>query len=195
MIPSNPYRTNTRPRTVLTQNSTKPQIGNKKNTLDKPIVLKKDVKRSHIHRYNLRVKGKASKSEEEEFMNIQNCLQKFFDIAIQVDSSSITPPYFELDRFDKAVPDISSKFLISALDSIDVIKRYSSRLSQRNDKGNIYCSVILAQNISFFEFMDKAIPSLKNLVFFPRSVIMNKPQRLVGYYIQPDNKMKKEYQQ
>jgi len=36
-------------------------------------------------------------------------------------------------------------------------------LSPRNDKGNMYCRLILAQNISFHDFMDKASSSLMNL--------------------------------
>jgi hypothetical protein len=52
--------------------------------------------------------------------------------------------------------------MILTLDSIDVIKRYFARLSQYNDKGHVYCSVILAQNIAFFDFMDKARASSMN---------------------------------
>jgi len=154
-VPINPYRILRQQRMGPTQNASESYTGNKIATLDKPILLKKDVRRSHIHRYDLQIKVKASKSEEEEFNNIQNSLQKKIDIAIQADSSSIIPPNFELERSDKSVPDISSKFLISSLDSIDVIKRYFSRLSQRNDKGNIYCSVILAHNIPFLNSWTK----------------------------------------
>jgi hypothetical protein len=88
---------------------------------------------------------------------------KFFDIAIQADSSSTIPPYYELDRADKIVPDIKNVYSIFSLDPMETIKRYFLRLSPRNDKGNMYCSLILAQNISFHDFMDKARSSLMNL--------------------------------
>jgi hypothetical protein len=48
----------------------------------------------YIHRYDLSIKAKACTTEEEDFKNILNCLQKFFNIAIQADRSSIPPPYF-----------------------------------------------------------------------------------------------------
>jgi len=54
-------------------------------------------------------------------------------------------------------------FLTSMLPSLSPLKWYFSWLSQRNDKGNIYCSIISAQNISSFDFMDKAPSSLMNL--------------------------------
>ena len=146
-IPTNPYVT--RP--------------DNDKTLDKAITLKRGATRLHIHRYDLRIKVKACQTEEEEFKCVQQCLQTFFDIVLQADNSSTIPPYFELDGTDRTVPDINSAYLISALDSLESIKRYFSRLSQRNDKGNLYCSLILAQNVSFTDFMDKARSSLMNL--------------------------------
>ncbi len=81
------------------------------------------------------------------------------------------PAFFELDRNDKSVPDINLKHQVSNLDSASLLKLYFSRLSNRNDKGNVYCSVILAQNISFHNFMDKARLSLANLEYglFPKA--------------------------
>jgi len=132
-------------------------------TLDKAIALKRGDTRLHIHQYDLRIKVKACQTEEGEFRCVQQCLQKFFDIVPQTDNSSTIPPYFELNRADRTVPDINSAYLILALDSLESIKRYFSRLSQRNDKGNLYYSLILAQNVSFTEFMGKARSSLMNL--------------------------------
>jgi hypothetical protein len=62
--------------------------------LDKPIVLKRGLTRGHIHCYDLCIKVKTSQSEDEEFKILQQCLQKFFDIALQADPSSVIPPYF-----------------------------------------------------------------------------------------------------
>jgi len=46
-----------------------------------------------------------------------------------------------------------------------------SRLSNHNDQGNVYCSVILAQNITFYRFLDKARQALMNLEYglFPKA--------------------------
>jgi len=59
---------------------------------DKPIVLKRGLTRAHIHRYNLCIKVKTSQLEDKEFKILQQCLQKFFDIALQADPSSVIPP-------------------------------------------------------------------------------------------------------
>lgn len=129
------------------------------------MILKKGVTRTHIHRYDLRLKVKQFKIEDEEFRALQQALQKFLDISLQVDPSSTIPPFFELDRNDKSVPDINSKHQVPELDSLALLKRYFSRLSNRSNKGNIHCGLILPQNISFQEFMDKARLYLANLEY------------------------------
>ena len=137
--------------------------GNNSRQLDKKTTLKKGVTRSHIPRYNFRLKVKQSKTEDEEFRTLQQALQKFLDISLQADPSTTIPPFFDLDRNDKSVPDINSKHQVSDLDSPALLKQYFARLSNHNDKGNVNCSIILAQNISFHEFMDKARLSLANM--------------------------------
>ncbi len=118
--------------------------------------------RPHIHRYTLRIKIISSKSEEEEQILVQKTLQKFFDIVLQGDSKSIIPPYFELDRADNSVPDLTSSFNVSALDFYYSLKRYFSRLSPRSADGFVWSSIILAQSVSFNSFMEKTRHSLEN---------------------------------
>ncbi len=134
-------------------------------SIDKQIILKKGMLRPHIHRYTLQIKIISSKSEEDEQVLVQKTLKKFFDIVLQGDSKSIIPPFFELDRSDKSVPDLSSSFHVDALDSYYSLKRYFSRLSPRSEDGHVWCSVILAQSISFAAFMEKTRHSLENQAF------------------------------
>jgi hypothetical protein len=91
--------------------------------------------RPHTHRYTLRIKIISSKSEEDEHKLIQKTLQKFFDIVLQGDPKTLIPPYFELDRSDNSVPDLSPSFNVEALDSYYSLKRYFSRLSPRSEEG------------------------------------------------------------
>jgi hypothetical protein len=139
--------------------------------LDKPINLKQGQKRTHIHRYDMRISGKKTKDEEEEFSTIKAALQKFFDLLLQADASIIIPPFWEIERSDKTAPEISSKFQVSELDSLVAIKRYFPRLSKINDKGFEYCNMIIAHSSSFFEIMDKLRQIFHDLKFglYPRA--------------------------
>ncbi len=134
-------------------------------SIDKQISLKNGMLCPHIHRYTLRIKVISSKSEEDEQTLVQRTLKKFFDIFVQGDSKSIIPPYFDLDRADKSIPDLSSTFNVDALDSYYSLKRYFSRLSPRNKEGYVWSSIVLAQSISFATFMDKTRHSLENQDF------------------------------
>ncbi len=159
------------PQVTPAQQAHSSSIPQTKNALVKPIMLKRGASRPHIHRYDLRIKIKATKSEDEEQSAILRSLQSFFKIVIQADRTSVIPPFLELDRNDRSVPDISANFPISSLDQFTLVKKYFARLSQRNEKGNIYCSIILAQSIAFSEFMDLARSSLMNMDYglFPKA--------------------------
>jgi hypothetical protein len=93
------------------------------------------------------------------------------DITLQADSSTIIPPYFELDCNGKSVPYLTEKFKALDLDSLPSLKWFFSRLSNCNDQGNVYCSLIPAQQITFYEFMDRAWQTLVNLEYglFPKA--------------------------
>jgi hypothetical protein len=165
--------------------STKPP-----GSIDKQITLKMGMLRPHIHCYTLRIKIIKSRSEEDEQVLVQKTLQKFFDIILQGDPKSIIPPYFDLDRSDKSVPDLCSTFHVTALDSYYSLKRYFSCLSAQSDEGFIWCSIILAQSISFASFMEKARHSLENQACGLEPLIMSLPQMRDGSYTPRGNKMK-----
>jgi hypothetical protein len=130
--------------------------------VDKTITLKKGNTRPYIHRYTLRFKTIAPKSEEEGHQIIIDTLQRFLATLIQAEPKTIIPPYLDLDRNDKSMQDISSAFPVSSIDSIHLLKKYFFRLSNRNEAGMNWCSVILAQPIPFSIFIEKARYSLEN---------------------------------
>jgi len=79
-----------------------------KEALDKPILLKQGQKRNHVHRYDMRFSVKKAKEEDAEFTVIKAALQKFFELLLQADASIIIPPFYEIERSDKAASDLSS---------------------------------------------------------------------------------------
>jgi hypothetical protein len=166
---TNPYQKAKKVTRSLTQDKPARPSSMKHSTtpglIDKQIALKKGMLRNHMHRYTLRIKIISSKSEEDEQILIQKTLQKFFDIVLQGDPKSIMPPYFELDRSDISIPDLSSTFNVEALDSYYSLKRYFSRLSPRSTEGFVWSSIILAQSIPFAAFMEKTRHSLENQAF------------------------------
>jgi hypothetical protein len=89
---------------------------------------------------------KVTKCEDEEQVAAQNTLQFFFEIVLQADKSSIIPLFLELDRTDRSIPDISVSLPVAEIEPFSSVKRYFARISQRNEKGYIYCSLIHAQN-------------------------------------------------
>jgi hypothetical protein len=71
----------------------------------------------------------------------------------------------ELDRSDKSTPDLSSAFTVEATESYSEVKKYFSRISPHKEDGAVWCSLILAQNLPFLTFMEKARHSLENNSF------------------------------
>ncbi len=135
------------------------------NNIDRKILLKRNISRAHIHRYTLRLKIITCCSDEEEQVLIRQELINLFSILIRADPSTIIPPYLELDRNDKSTPDLSSAFMVEATDSYSEVKKYFSRISPHKEDGAVWCSLILAQNLPFLTFMEKARHSLENNSF------------------------------
>lgn len=131
-------------------------------TVDKAIILKRGHSRDHIHRYTLCLKITTGCSEEEEQSLVKKEIANFFSIVLRADNKSIIPPFLDLDRNDRNTPNLSSSFSIDDLDSFADLKKYFSRISPRKDNGSVWCSLILAQSISFSLFLDKARHSLEN---------------------------------
>jgi len=93
--------------------------------VDKLVILKKGMARPHIHRYTLRFKTIKARDKEEGHQIVQETLQKFFGIVLQADRKTIIPPYLELDRMDRNVPDLSNVFPVSSIDSYYTLKNTS----------------------------------------------------------------------
>ncbi len=65
---------------------------------------------------------------------IQKVLQQFLVTMLRADPSTLIPPYLELDRSDKNVPDLGKDKSITELEDYSDIKWYFSRLSTRNHR-------------------------------------------------------------
>jgi hypothetical protein len=117
-VPNNPYT-----RAPGNQGNNSSSIQGEDNlSLDQAINLKRGARRAQVHRYDLRIKIKSTKTEDDEYEAVEKAIQKFLDIALQADASSIIPPFYALDRNDKTVPDFNSSFQVNALDSLPSIK-------------------------------------------------------------------------
>ena len=134
-------------------------------SINKQISLKKGMLHPHIHRYMLWIKIIYSRSEEDEKALVQKTLQKFFDIVLQEDFESMIPPFFKLDRSDNSIPDLSATMNVAAFNSYYSLKRYFLRLSPRLEEEFVWSSIILAQSISFPNFMEITQQSLENQDF------------------------------
>jgi hypothetical protein len=144
---------------------------NYKQKLDKPIILKRGIVRAHVHRYDIRMSIEKYKSEDDEQQAIQKALQAFLEILLQADPKTVIPPYFELERGNKDIPDLSTSFQVSAIESFSTLKRYVTCLNPRYDKGNFYGSLIIAQTKPFHQIIEQASNSLQNQGFgiWPKS--------------------------
>jgi hypothetical protein len=72
----------------------------------------------------------------------------------QADPKTIIPPYFELESGNKDIPDLSTTFQVSAIESLSTLKRYVTRLNPRDEKGNVYGSLIIAQTKPFHQIIE-----------------------------------------
>jgi hypothetical protein len=102
------------------------------SVIDKPIILKNKEARRHIHRYDLRLGIKECKNEEEEQRLLQSLLEEFFETMLSADKTIIIPPYYELDRSNTSFTDLSISHKIADIESYSKLKRYFSRLGNRN---------------------------------------------------------------
>jgi hypothetical protein len=114
-----------------------------------------------VHCYDLCLIIKTLKKDEDEKVRIQKTLQQFLDTMLRADPSTLIPPYLELDRSDKNVPDLGKEKPVTDLEDYSDLKRYFARLSARNaTTGKVYASVILAQNRPFKEILERTLSSL-----------------------------------
>jgi hypothetical protein len=140
--------------------------------IDKPIALKNQESRKHIHRYDLRLGIKECKSEDDEQRVLQGLLEEFFDTMLSADQSIIIPPYYELDCTNICFSDISKTFKVSEVESFSKLKRYFSRLGNRNPTtGFVYCSCIIAASTPHAALMTKVNQILQEskMSLWPRS--------------------------
>jgi hypothetical protein len=129
--PPNDLADNSRPPTVspLQQPPIPRPLAN-----DRPIVLKGNQSRAHIHRYDIRLQLKKPSADDDEEILILKSLQAMLDTLLQVDSRTIIPPYNILDRSNRNQLDLSATRQIygqqvPCLDSLLTAKRYFSWLS------------------------------------------------------------------
>ncbi len=95
-----------------------------------------------------------------------------FDTMLSADSKIIIPPYYELDCSNISFQDLSKTFKISDIESFTKLKRYFSRLGNRNpNTGFVYCSFIVAASLPHTALMTHVSQILQEskLSLWPRS--------------------------
>jgi hypothetical protein len=140
--------------------------------IDKPINLKNNEIRRHVHRYDLRIGLKECRSEEEEQRLLQEILENFLDTMLSADKHILVPLYYELDRSNPFFQDLSSFFKVSEVESFTKLKHYFSRLGNCNaTTGFVYCSCIVAASEPHAVIMTKVSQVLQEskLSLWPRS--------------------------
>jgi len=95
-------------------------------SLDRPITFKRGMFRPHVHKYDLSIVVKKPKSDDDEEALVQKALQCFLEIMLQAEQHSLITQYFELDRKDRAMADISKDFQVKSIDSFLHLKKYFS---------------------------------------------------------------------
>jgi hypothetical protein len=101
---------------------------------------------------------------------------------LSADKTIIIPPYYELDRSNTTFSDLSSSHKISDLDSFSKLKRYFSRLGNRNpNTGFVYCSCIVASSFTHAALMTQVSQILQEskLSLWPRSCDHENVSRIV----------------
>ncbi len=142
------------------------------SVLDKQIILKNKEVHRHVHRYDLRISIKECRSEEDEQRIIKGLLEEFLDTMLSVDKTILVPPYYELDRSNDSFQDLSQSYKIGELESFTKLKRYFSRLGNRNPStGYVYCSCIVAASTPHSAIMTKVSQILQEskMSLWPRS--------------------------
>jgi hypothetical protein len=75
---------------------------------------------------------------------------------LSADHTIIIHPYYELDQSNLSFTDLSKTFKISDVESFTKLKRYFSRLGNRNpNTGLVYCSCIIAATTFHAALMTK----------------------------------------
>jgi hypothetical protein len=91
---------------------------------------------------------------------------------LSADKTMLIPPYYERDRSNTTFQDLSSSYNINKLESFSKLKRYFSRLGNRNPTtGYVYCSCIIAASLPHTALMTKVSQILLEfkLSLWPRS--------------------------
>lgn len=97
------------------------------------IELKDNQTRPFIHRLDLRIKVKATDSEEDCHKLLQKQLHLFFSMVLQADESALIPPYLTLDRASAGFKDLSFRYPVANIKGFTNVKRYFSRLFPRKE--------------------------------------------------------------
>jgi hypothetical protein len=91
---------------------------------------------------------------------------------LSADKTILIPPYYKLDRANVNFQDLSSSYKIAETEAFSKLKRYFSRLGNRNQTtGFVYCSCIITASEPHTAIMTKVSQILQEskLSLWPRS--------------------------